>query len=108
MTRYIFWTIIGCGIVTVLSRTFPFLLVKNFALPKWLIHFLSFVPIAIMTALFVENLLIPHQGRLPGIDLENLLASLPAILTAIITKSLLAIVVVGIIAMALIRFFALV
>lgn len=42
----------------------------------------------------------------PGINIENLLASLPTILTAILTKNLMWIVIIGIISMAMIRLFA--
>jgi branched-subunit amino acid transport protein len=103
LSSYVLWTLIGCGLITWLSRILPFVLVKHFRLPDWLVNFLSFVPITIMTALFVENLLVPHPGHLPGIDWQNTLASLPAILTAVLTKILLAIVIVGVAAMAVIR-----
>lgn len=103
LTGYVFWTIIGCGLVTWLSRVLPFILVKQFELPRWLVEFLSFVPVTIMTALVVENLFVAHPGHLPSLDVGNTLATLPALVTAIITKILLAIVVVGIAAMALVR-----
>ncbi|MFC6170681.1 AzlD domain-containing protein [Loigolactobacillus jiayinensis] len=103
LTGYVFWTIIGCGAVTWLSRVIPFVLVKQFELPRWLVEFLSFVPVAIMTALVVENLFNAHPGHLPSLNVGNALATLPALVTAIVTKSLLAIVVVGIVAMAIVR-----
>lgn len=100
-------TILLCGLVTWLIRVVPFALVKAMTLPKWLLQFLSFVPVAILAAIFVESLLVYHAGHWPGVDVENCLASLPAILAGIITKSLLAVVIVGIVAMAAIRFFGL-
>lgn len=99
----VFVTILLCGLVTWLIRVVPFALVKAATLPKWLLQFLSFVPVAILAAIFVESLLVYHAGHWPGVNVENLLASVPAILTGILTKSLLAVVVVGIVAMALIR-----
>ncbi|WP_412989520.1 AzlD domain-containing protein [Pediococcus siamensis] len=96
-------TIVGCGLVTWLSRVIPFVLVKNFDLPAWLIRYLSFVPLVIMTALIMENIFTHHAGSLPTIDYENLFATIPTFIAAIISKSLIVIVVVGIVCMALIR-----
>lgn len=104
MNAYILITILLCGLVTWLSRVVPFAVIKNMTVPGWLINFLSFVPIAIMTAIFVENLLVYHAGHWPTFNLPNIYASLPAILAGVLTKSLLAVVVTGVAAMALLRF----
>jgi len=102
-TNYIILTILGCTIVTWLSRVLPFVLLKKFDLPKPIIEYLSFVPIVIMSALWFDSLFIQKIGEFPQINYENLLASLPTVLSAIISKSLLVIVVVGIISLAIIR-----
>ena len=102
-TSYIILTISGCSIVTWLSRVLPFILLKKFDLPKSVIEYLSFVPIVIMSALWFDSLFIQKIGEFPQINYENLLASLPTVLSAIISKSLLVIVVVGIISLAIIR-----
>ena len=52
-TNYIILTILGCTIVTWLSRVLPFVLLKKFDLPKPIIEYLSFVPIVIMSAFMV-------------------------------------------------------
>ncbi|KRM58643.1 integral membrane protein [Secundilactobacillus malefermentans DSM 5705 = KCTC 3548] len=78
---------------------------KRFELPALVIKFLSFMPITIMTALMFENLLVAKTGHLPLFDWQNVLATIPAVIAAIISKSLLIVVVVGIIAMAVIRYF---
>ncbi|GEL16126.1 AzlD domain-containing protein [Pediococcus cellicola] len=103
VTIKVLWAIIGCGLVTWLSRVIPFVLVKNFDLPAWLIRYLSFVPLVIMTALIMENIFTHQAHQLPAVNYENLLATLPTFLAAIISKSLIVIVVVGIICMALVR-----
>nr|WP_276551289.1 AzlD domain-containing protein [Lactiplantibacillus paraplantarum] len=103
VSTYILATILLCGLVTWLSRIVPFAIIKNLTVPHWLINFLSFVPVAIMTAIFVESLLTYHVGHWPGLDLPNIYASIPAILAGILTKSLLAVVITGIIAMAVLR-----
>lgn len=102
-TKFVFWTLIACGLVTWLLRILPFVLLKKFNLPAKVVEFLSFVPITIMAALWFENLFKQNLGHLPTIDYANLIASIPTVLTAILTKRLLLIVIVGIISLALIR-----
>ncbi|WP_390405594.1 AzlD domain-containing protein [Lacticaseibacillus jixiensis] len=103
MNEHVFITILLCGLVTWLIRVVPFALVKAATLPKWLLQFLSFVPVAILSAIFVESLLVYHSGHWPSVNVENLMASVPSIIAGVISKSLLVVVVVGIVAMALIR-----
>lgn len=103
MSMYVFMTFVGCGLVTWLLRVVPFVLLKKFSLPKLAVEFLSFVPITIMAALFFESWFIGHPGHLPEINWENLIASGPTVIAAAITKNLLAIVIVGVITMAIIR-----
>lgn len=102
-TKFVLWTLIACGLVTWLSRIMPFVLLKKFNLSPKVVEFLGFVPITIMAALWFENLFHQQIGHLPQIDFANLLASVPNVLTAILTKKLLLIVVVGIISLALVR-----
>lgn len=96
-------TIICCGIVAILSRVLPFVLLKYVHLSDRLVEFLDFVPIVIRTTLWFSNLFTPHLGNLPILNLEYLLASLPTFLAAIVTKNLLLIVLVGIISLAILR-----
>lgn len=102
--NFVLLTIIGTGIVTWLSRIIPFVLLKKFQLSKGVIEFLSFVPIAIMSALWFENLFVQHIGHLPSIEMGNFLASIPTVVSAIITKNLLVIVIVGVISLGIVRF----
>ncbi|ERL66147.1 AzlD domain-containing protein [Schleiferilactobacillus shenzhenensis] len=103
MTKTVFFAILLSGIATWLIRVLPFILVKRFTLPAWLIDFLSYVPVAILTAIYVESLLTYHAGRWPSVNLPNLLASGPTFLAAIVSKNLLVIVIVGIASMAVLR-----
>ena len=102
-TNYVILTILGCAIVTWLSRVLPFILLKKFDLPKAVTEYLSLVPIVTMSALWFDSLFIQKIGYLPKINYENLFASLPTVLSAIISKSLLVIVVVGIVSLVIIR-----
>ena len=89
--------------VTWLTRIIPLVLLKKFDLPKPVIEFLSFVPIVIMSALWFSSLFNQRLGELPTINYENLLASLPTVLSAYLTKNLLVIVATGMVTLALIR-----
>lgn len=105
MTIYSLLIILGCGIVTWLPRVIPFMLVRKLQLPDMVIRFLSYVPLCILTALFVQNLLVVKQGQFPDLNIEYGLAALPTVIVAIVTKNLMCIVICGVVAMALIRYF---
>lgn len=101
--NFVLLTIVGTGVVTWLSRIIPFVVLKKFQLSKGVIEFLSFVPIAIMSVLWFENIFVQHIGHLPSIEWGNFLASLPTVASAIISKNLLVIVIVGVISLGVIR-----
>ncbi|MBC2110013.1 AzlD domain-containing protein [Listeria innocua] len=103
ISNYTLLVILGCGLVTFIPRVLPFIFVRKLQLPSVVIRYLSYVPLCILTALFVQSLLIANENSFPSINIENLLATLPTIITAILTKNLMWIVVVGIISMAVIR-----
>ncbi|MDF7670090.1 AzlD domain-containing protein [Orbaceae bacterium ESL0721] len=105
MTLYSFLVILGCAIVTWLPRILPFLLVRKLQLPDIVVRFLSYVPICILTALFVQNLFVVKEGEFPDFNIGYCLAAIPTTLVAIFTKNLMWIVIVGIISMAIIRNF---
>lgn len=101
---YTLLTILGCGLVTWLSRVIPFILVKNLTIPKSVIRFLSFVPVAIMAALFFDSILTFKPGHWASVLWPQLFASVPTIVAAVISKSLMVICIVGILSMALVRY----
>ncbi|EMX4397297.1 AzlD domain-containing protein [Listeria innocua] len=103
ISNYTLLVILGCGLVTFIPRVLPFIFVRKLQLPSVVIRYLSYVPLCILTALFVQSLLITNENSVPSINIENLLATLPTIIAAILTKNLMWIVVVGIISMAVIR-----
>jgi branched-subunit amino acid transport protein len=102
-SSFILLTIVGCGLATWLSRVAPFIILKKYQLSPAIMEFLSFVPIVIMAALWFENLFHQNLGHLPSINYENFFASIPTVIGAVITKSLLVIVVIGIISLAVVR-----
>lgn len=103
LSSYVLLVILGSGLVTWLSRVVPFVLLKEFKLPKVVVNFLGFVPICIMSALWMESLFIQHLGQLPSLNVPNILASVPTLISAMISKNLLVIVIVGVISLAVIN-----
>ncbi|MCV3296168.1 AzlD domain-containing protein [Oenococcus kitaharae] len=103
--RYVFTVILGCALATWLSRVVPFIILKKFRLPNLLLEFLNFVPIVIMSSLWFESLFTQRQGQLPLINLGNFLASIPTIAAAIISKSLLVTVLIGVLSLAILNIF---
>lgn len=103
LNSYVLLVILGSGLVTWLSRVVPFILLKQFKLPKVVVNFLGFVPICIMTALWMESLFIQHLGQFPSLNVPNALASIPTLISAVISKNLLVIVIVGVLSLAVVN-----
>ncbi|MBO2535930.1 AzlD domain-containing protein [Rummeliibacillus suwonensis] len=103
-TTSIIWIIVGCALVTWLPRIIPFIFVRNVKLPEVVLKWLSFIPICILSALVVENLL-DTNGSFVTLDWPVFAAFIPTVIVAIWTKSLSTTVIVGVISMAAIRFF---
>lgn len=95
--------ILGCSIVTWIPRILPFLLAKKLIFPPKVEIFLSYLPLCILFALLIQSLFHFRAGNWPTIKGAEVLASIPALMVGYYTKDLMKIVVVGIIAIALIR-----
>ncbi|PAF16327.1 AzlD domain-containing protein [Terribacillus saccharophilus] len=91
------------ALVTVIPRILPFLLVRNLRLPDAVMKWLSFVPVCILTALVIENLLMQEESRL-AIDWTILLILLPTAIIAYKYRSLSMTVVSGVLLMAIYRY----
>lgn len=102
---YSLLVILGCGLVTWLPRIIPFLMVRKMRIPQIILDFLSYVPLCILTALLVQSLMIYQPDRWPTLHYQYALAIIPTVISAIVTKNLMWIVIVGMVAMALIRLF---
>ncbi|GFN32216.1 AzlD domain-containing protein [Paenibacillus xylaniclasticus] len=99
----ILWIIVGSSIVTVLPRVLPLMLLSRLQLPDGVLRWLNHIPIAVMAALVGQELLM-QDGELSSIqDNVELLAALPTFLMAVLTRSLLGTVVVGVISIMVLR-----
>lgn len=102
---YVLAVIIGSGIVTIIPRILPLMILSRFQLPQWAERWLSHVPVAVMTTLLAQELLLSN-GKFSIMENRlELLAAIPAFVVALATRSLLGTVVIGIVAMMAARFF---
>lgn len=104
-TVYMVWLIIGCALVTWLPRVIPFIFVRNVKLPEIVLKWLSFIPVCILSALVIENLLDTDSGRVVTLNWPVFLTFVPTLIIALLTKSLSITVVAGVIIMAAVRYF---
>ncbi|WP_341301679.1 AzlD domain-containing protein [Lysinibacillus sp. FSL H8-0500] len=104
-TSYMVWLIIGCAVVTWLPRIIPFMFVRSIALPDVVLKWLSFIPVCILSALVIENLLDTESDKVVTLDWPIFVTFVPTLIIALVTKSLSITVVAGVIIMAAVRFF---
>lgn len=95
--------IMGCALVTWLPRILPFVLVKNIEIPDIALRWLAYIPVCILSALVIESFF-EKQSQIVTIQWMNVVAFIPTLLIALITKSLSKTVIAGVLTMALIRF----
>ncbi|OUM85912.1 MAG: branched-chain amino acid ABC transporter [Bacillus thermozeamaize] len=96
------WMLLGASLVTLIPRILPFIVLNRIRLPDWGLRWLGYIPVAVMAALLGQELFVSDGTFLPQTD--GLLAALPAFVVAYFTRSLLATVLTGIVAMMLVRF----
>lgn len=99
----VFLTLAGMALVTYLPRLLPAWFLRGRELPPFVVAWLRYVPVAVLSALLVPSLLV--QGGKFNLAWNNLYlwAALPAIFVAWKTKSLFATVLTGMVLVALAR-----
>lgn len=83
------------GAVTYLPRLLPLVMLSRRTLPGWFAEWLELVPAAILSALIAPTLFAHSSPRVFTLGKVELLAALPTLLCAIMTRSLAGTVVVG-------------
>jgi len=94
---------LGMAVVTYLPRMLPLVVLSRFELPPFLLRWLGYVPVSVLSALLAKEVLV-SGGQLalpPGHP--HLLALIPTLAVAAWTRSLMGTVLTGIAAMALVR-----
>lgn len=102
------WTMVlliaACALVTWLPRVIPFILVKSVTLPSFVMRLLAYIPICILSALIFESLFTEGE-HMTTVAWLNFGAFIPTLFIALWTKSLSKTVIVGVITMAILRYF---
>lgn len=88
--------ILACAAVTVVPRVLPLVLLAKIELPRWLLAWLAYVPVAVLAALLAIEVLVV-DGK-PALSTANpsLIAIVPALAVAAFTRSLIGTVVAGV------------
>lgn len=87
--------IIGMGVVTYIPRWLPLFFLTRRRLPSWLIHWLDFIPAAILSALILPALVTTGEPRYLVWYKPDLWVAIPTLIFALKTKSLAGTVVIG-------------
>jgi branched-subunit amino acid transport protein len=80
--------VLACALVTAVPRVLPLLVLSRLQLPPWLLDWLRYVPIAVLSSLLAVELLSAGKGGMPAIAV--------ALAVAAATRSLLGTVLAGV------------
>lgn len=107
-TQKIFLAILGMGLVTFALRAAPACFLSSRQFPPWVVTFLHYVPVAVLSAMLVPAVLMFDNTAI-RVDLDNtyLLVTIPTVALALFTRSFLTTVVSGVVFMAVARYFGL-
>jgi branched-subunit amino acid transport protein len=89
--------------VTYLARLIPMLVLSRLEIPAGFRRWLQFVPVAVLSALLVPNILLQNGGLALRLDNTYLLAAVPTVIVAARFKNIFLTVLCGIICLMLIR-----
>ncbi|MBQ9625203.1 MAG: AzlD domain-containing protein [Clostridia bacterium] len=95
--------IIGCCLVTLIPRITPIMLFSKFQIPEGFKKWLEHIPVAIMTALLVNELLIDNGQVSLSANYLELIVAIPTFIVAIKTKSPILTVIVGVVSLMVLR-----
>ena len=96
--------IILCGVVTLLIRVIPFVMISRVNLPAIVIKWLSFIPITLFTALIIDGVIQQHNHAFGyTLNLPYIIAIVPTVMLAIFTRSLTVTILVGIFVIVCLR-----
>ncbi len=90
-----FFLFAGMGLVTYIPRWLPLFYLAHKKLPKWLVDWLSLIPVAILCALLAPILFTDQSARSFELGKPEFLVAIPTLLFAVRTKSLGGTVLVG-------------
>ncbi|MBI4674053.1 MAG: AzlD domain-containing protein [Chloroflexi bacterium] len=88
-------TIIACGVVTFLIRLSFIALHERVAMPDWFTRALTFVPVAVLSAITLPEIVIQNNALVASPFNARIIAALLAVLVAWRTKNVWATIGVG-------------
>jgi branched-subunit amino acid transport protein len=100
----IFLTILGMASVTYIPRLLPVWLLSSRSLPPLVVAWLRYVPVAVLAAMLIPEILVRNSQVDLGAGNFFLWAAFPTLLVARKTRSLFGPVVVGMVAVAAARY----
>ncbi|WP_125764745.1 AzlD domain-containing protein [Companilactobacillus hulinensis] len=103
ISKSVLLILIGSALVTWIPRITPFILGKMVKFPAIVTRFLEYLPLSILCALLLETVFSAKTGTIPTPKWDVVLALIPTVITAVWLKDLMKTVIVGIVAMALVR-----
>lgn len=98
-------TVIGMAVVTFIPRLLPVLLLSSRTLPPVIIRWLSYIPVAVLSAMLFPSIMVVNDQLAIRNDNIFLWAAIPTLAVAVKTKSLFISVVAGMIMVAAARYF---
>lgn len=104
--KVIFFAILGMMVVTYLPRLLPVWLLSSRKLPVVVERWLSYIPPSVLAALLLPELLASNHRIDPVANQAYLIAAVPSFLIVWRTRSMFAAVIVGMLVVAGLRFFA--
>lgn len=100
----IIFIILGMALVTYLPRFLPMYILTRLKIPQIVIDWLKYVPVAVLAALIVPGIITADREIFIALSNTYLLASLPAFLLALLTRSMLVTIVAGMCLVLLLQF----
>jgi branched-subunit amino acid transport protein len=104
MRSEIIITLVGMGIVTYLTRVLFIVGMKGDRLPPFLIRWLSYVPVAVLTAIICPMIAAPEKHLNLTYDNPYLVAGILTTIIAVATKNLVITVIGGMGAILILKF----
>ena len=101
----IFYTMLGMAAVTYIPRMLPIMFLASRSMPGFLIRWLSYVPISVLSAMLLPELLVKNNNIDFSLDNVFLLTAIPTMLVGWLTKSLYLTVFTGMGIIAVYRYF---
>tara|TARA_A100001037_G_C14530688_1_gene362922 strand:- start:100 stop:429 length:330 start_codon:yes stop_codon:yes gene_type:complete len=102
----ILYTIFGMSLITLLIKIIPAILVSNIKIPDYLNKILEFVPLAVLSSMVVQFIIIDNGKLNLSFTNEFLWASVPTLIVALIFKSLFITIIIGLLTIVLLRYFS--